>query len=352
MTPDTMDTMDPLALDEMADEEMPEAEPPMELSELAVILASDINAAKETERTVYTKDRQRAIEYYLGEMPDTKPPDGRSKAMSRDVADTIDWILPGLMRVFFSGDKIVEYLPGQAGDEAFTEQATEYINYKFLVENEGYKVCWDAFSDALTVRVGIIKFWWDDTPEWTFETYSGLTDDAYQILLSEEGVEVESEETSPEQGENGEQTAIHDLKLRRLRRPGRIMIESVPPEEFLIDSDATSISTARFLCHWTTKTRSDLVEAGFDRDKIDEMPHYGTGVHEQEEKLARQDDFLGQGQGSFSPDRSMQEVEIFECYARVDMDRDGVAEWMRVLLGGGTGEDNILLAEEWGDPVP
>src|SRR5690242_14161755 len=72
---------------------------PMDLSEYAAILSAEIEAAKDGDRTSYSEDRERALNYYLGNMPDTKAPANRSKAMSRDVADTVDWMLPGLMRV-------------------------------------------------------------------------------------------------------------------------------------------------------------------------------------------------------------------------------------------------------------
>ena len=218
----------------------------MGMDELANVLAAEIEAAKDADRTTYVKDRQRALEYYLGEMPDTPAPENRSRAMSRDVADTVDWMLPGLMRIFFAGDKLVDYIPSEPGDEEFADQATEYINFLLMSRMDGYGVFWDAFWDALVMRVGIIKFYWDETPEYKTESFTGLSDDALSMVLAkgEYGDAPEVIEHSSKyyaDGVEGEPIGTHDLKIRCVKRKGRICIESVPPEEFLIDNNATCI---------------------------------------------------------------------------------------------------------------
>lgn len=419
---------------------------PMDITELTTIIALEIEGSKDLDRTSYAEDRERALAYYLGRMHDTNPPPKRSKAMSRDVADTVDWILPGLMRVFFASDKIVEYLPARESDKEHVDQATDYINLLFNVKNDGYSVCWNAFWDALVMRSGIIKFWWDDVPEFETETFSGLDGENVQILANEPYVEIISQEPSemlpappeepeeleaPEQQGGGEpdpqavqmiqqamqsgmdpmqmlqqaqemgmqpadmmsaaQAAgippeqiqqmaeqagidpaamqpqepaveeapppppepeqLYDVVIRRQTRPGRVRIMSMPPEEFLIDSDATGVHDARFMCHWTTKTRSSLVEDGYDRDKVDEFPVTTLTSLQTPESIERQESF-NQSYSSNMTSKAMERVEVFECYAKIDYNRDGVAEWMRVILAGGTGDDNVLAIEEWGDPIP
>jgi phage protein U len=326
----------------------------MSKAELANVLSAEIEAAKKSDRVTYAKDRQRALQYYQGEMPDTSPPANRSKAMSRDVADTVDWMLPGLMRIFFAGDKIVDYQPAEPGDEDFAEQATEYVNFLIMSRLDGYEVFWDAFWDALVMRIGVIKFYWDDTPEYKTESFTGLSDDALALVMAkgEYGDEPEVLEQETEQyidAQTGEMVATHDLKVRCIKRKGAIKIESVPPEEFLIDNNAASLDDARFVCHRTTKTRSDLIREGFPRKKIEDLPTHHK-EDDTEEASARQDEFVHDDNAVRDP--TTEEIEVCECYAAVDMDGDGIAEWTRTLLAGGYSEENILAHEEWGDPIP
>jgi len=49
-----------------------------------------------------------------------------------DVRDTVQSILPSLMKVFTTGEKVVEFVPTGAEDVAMAEQATDYINHVFM----------------------------------------------------------------------------------------------------------------------------------------------------------------------------------------------------------------------------
>lgn len=329
----------------------------MPLDEFASIIAAEIESAKESERTLYAKDRERGLQYYLGKMTDTPSMKGRSKAMSRDVADTVNWILPGLMRVFASSDKVVEYVPTEPGDEEFALQATDFINFNFMRRCNGYRVLWDVFHDALVMRVGIAKFYRDNEPTYSVERYSGLGEDAYQALVNDPTIEILAEEsyTAPLQGPDGSviDMLYYDVKARVKVRDGDVKVCSVPPEEFLIDVEATSIDDARFLCHRTEKTRSQLVSEGYDKAVIDGLPSHGgiTTSDDSPEALARSDDFL-QDSTPHKMHKSMEYVEVFESYILLDFDGDGEAEWMRCVMAGGMQEEHILAHEEWSDPIP
>jgi hypothetical protein len=98
-------------------------------------------------------------------MTDTPSMAGRSSVVSKDVADTIGWMLPGIIRVFTASDRMAIYEPAKPGDEEFAKQATDYANYVFLKDNPGYRIMWDATHDSLTLGNGIVKHWWDDKEE-------------------------------------------------------------------------------------------------------------------------------------------------------------------------------------------
>ena len=61
------------------------------------------------------EDRKEATKFYYGE-PFGNEETGRSQVVSRDLADTVEAILPSLMRVFFGSDRTVEYLPRSLED--------------------------------------------------------------------------------------------------------------------------------------------------------------------------------------------------------------------------------------------
>lgn len=146
---------------------------------------------------------------------------------------------------------------------------------------------------------------------------------------------------------------LHDVKIKRTVKTGKLCLKALPPEELLIPRDATAIDEdISGIGHARQATRSQLIKEGFKREEVDELPAFVEAVDETS-KSAR--DGLRSWQGTANPDKSMEKVKIYEWYPLVDFDGDGVAERRRVIIGDRTdnkSDRKILLNEEWGDPVP
>ena len=95
---------------------------------------------------------------------------------------------------------------------------------------------------------------------------------------------------------------------------GKVKIENIPPEEFLIQRSAKSIEDADFVAHKVLKTRSDLIQMGFDRDIVDDLPTQNT-VTMNDERLARFAD-IDESSINDAPDESTEDIEIYECYVK------------------------------------
>ena len=87
------------------------------------------------------------MEYYLGEKFGNEI-DGRSEIVTTDVRDTIEYIMPSLMRIFTTHNNIAEFEPQGPEDVEMAQQATDYVNYVFNKQNHGFQVLYDAFKDA------------------------------------------------------------------------------------------------------------------------------------------------------------------------------------------------------------
>ena len=75
----------------------------------------------------------------MGNMSKDMPaPDGRSKAVSSDVADTIEGMMPPLMEIFAAGEEVVQFAPVGPEDVAAAEQETDYVNHVFMQQNPGF----------------------------------------------------------------------------------------------------------------------------------------------------------------------------------------------------------------------
>ena len=94
--------------------------------------------------------------------------------------------------------------------------------------------------------------WWEEYPEIQREEYHNLEEMEYQMLISQD-VEILAQDIR--QGEMG---PVYDVVIARNSYNGKIKVENVPPEEFLISREAKSIEDARFVCHRVRKTLSEL----------------------------------------------------------------------------------------------
>lgn len=159
----------------------------MDTLELKTLLASEkasalaaISAAKLAE------ERADALDYYLGDMQKDMPaPEGRSQAVSTDVADTIEGLMPNLMDIFAGSDEVVRFEPIGPDDVEAAQQETDYVNHVFMQLNPGFMVLYSFIKDALLSKVGIVKVWWEEREEESRETYYGITDDQFMMLLQD-----------------------------------------------------------------------------------------------------------------------------------------------------------------------
>ena len=341
---------------------------PLTDSELSSILHSEISSSLGYIGSDVTSQRQKSLEYYFGE-PFGNEQEGRSQVVSTDVSDVIESILPTLLRTFAASDDVVRCDPVTAEDEEVARQASDYLNYVFNKDNDGFVALYTLFKDALIQKNGIAKIYWDTSEKREQETYEKLSEDEYIMLIDEDGVEVKEhseyadqdaitakqkmmEQTDDlmlmQQIEDAPTPMLHDCVITRIETYGKVKIETIPPEEFLIERRAKSLQDANFLAHRTTVTRTELIEAGFDADIVSRLPSDVADKYN-EEKIARHRN-LDYDFDSNSGEASTDEITIFECYSRIDVEGDGIAKLRKITIAGTGGYE--ILDNELCDSIP
>ena len=138
------------------------------------LLSSQINNALGYLGGNLSQSRRKSLEYYLGDKLGTEI-DGRSQVVSTDVSDTVESILPNLLRVFTASDNVVRCDPVTAEDVPLAEQASAYLNHVFYKQNDGFALLYNFFKDALIEKNGFLKIYWDESETIEHETYRNLT---------------------------------------------------------------------------------------------------------------------------------------------------------------------------------
>jgi len=290
----------------------------MDDSKLSAIVGARIDTAV-NEAESREAERKKAEDYYNGELLGTEE-EGRSQIVSRDVAEAVDSVMPGLMKIFTSGEKVVNFEPTGSEDVAGAEQATDYINHIWHKQNDGFLNFHNWFKSSLMKKLGVVKVWWDDSEISEPEVYRSLTAEEIQILEADEDLTI-SDIVDMEDG-------TFRVRARRSNKNGYARVECVMPDEFIYIARNGSIDDGPLVGQRTRKTISDLVDDGFDRDTVEGLQSAGSEDDEEED-------------GSMDP--SMREVWVEEVYMRLDYDEDGIAELRKIIRAGDT---EILVNEE------
>ena len=354
----------PMLMAETLQGEMQEDEV-MSEEELQGVISAEITDAISFIDDDIGGNRALATEYYYGQAFGDEE-EGRSQVVSMDVRDTVQGILPSLMRIFFGPERVVEFAPQGPEDVQAAEQATDYVDFIFKRDNPGFKILHSAFKDALVRKCGIIKYWWDESVEVKAESFSMLDEQTMMFLTQDPDIEISAVREYPIPGMAEQNAAqgimtpppmMYDVEIKRRIKSGKVKIEALPPEEFLIDRRAKSIEDATFVGHRTMKTVSDLVAMGYDYDEMVEVAGNGNDFDNNQEYTSRNPFAVISTANNGDP--SSKSVLYIEGYLKVDFDGDGIGE-MRRICTVGTGNkvvrneivDGRQFADFCPDPEP
>jgi hypothetical protein len=244
--------------------------------------------------------------------------DGNSKVVSRDVAETIDYMSVAVLRTFVAGDRVVEFEPDSPQSEQFADDATETITRQFA--HKGYQLLHDWLKEGNINTLGIVKA----VAERKRERVTVVTHDPEGIGA----IGADYIGTHPESGV--------DLYNAAILKDGKTEFRDylVPLEEFRISPEARDPDDAVYIAHAAPVTISDLVQLGFDPDDVEDIQGDDADVQSSPLGFARDEGVNVLTVGDrIGPNRR---VILMEEYVRFDADRDGIAERLCIWRVGTT----------------
>lgn len=323
----------------------------MEDADLVAALHSEIIAAADFMETELSPNRIAATRYYKGEKFGDEE-DGRSQVVMPVVRDTIRATLPGLMRIFFGGRRIMRFEPSARMTTEQAYDATEAVNYVLRRKNMGFRALHDAFKDALLRRSGWLAWYYDDALEVSAQVWHGLTQEELVVkeasLQPGERLDVLETVTESDVDEQGQpvERVTYRVQVSRQAPRNRYVVEAVPPDEVRYNREARCIEDARLIERVRLLPRSELVAMGYDRDLIESLPASTLDYGARSELVARHRgasmgvQVLG---GNVTKDQEL--LEYHESYYRVDYDGDGISELRKICSVPGPNKLEILRNE-------
>lgn len=330
---------------------------PLDRDEVEAILEQEIQDSIGFVGSEISEQRRKSLQYYYGR-PFGNETEGRSKVVLSDVLETIEWILPSLMRIFFGSHRIVRYVETTPEHEAMAKQANKVVPHIVLNECNGFLEFHNWFKTALIEKNSYLAVYAEEIDKRCIEFYQGLTEAELAKLFEAPNVEVvEGNAGDPvqrpigEDPETGEllfeEIPTFDVKVRVKQSGPQIKLEGAAPEEIIVSRRAMGLKLQDipFVGRRFRRTFSDLLEMGVPEEVIDDLPTDHSPEYEQGRTERRDDEEDFPTSSAERSDWASRELWLTECFIRIDEDGDGYAELRKILVAGATNV-KVVLDEE------
>lgn len=300
-------------------------------------------------------ERKQAIKAYMRE-PYGNEEEGRSSFVASDVFDAVEGVLPDLLDIFVSSDKAVVFEPVGPEDAEAAEQVTNACNYVFYKQNNGFLILYTAIKDALLLKTGGVKWYWEKKRTPVFTRYQNVDEMQLAVFLSTnpDAQVVEQEEVEPP----AEELALHQqqyalgaaqgieipplpkrftVKIKTVEEKGCVRICAVPPDEIRVSArhDSILLDECPYVAHVVEKTYSDITQMGFDVTVEDvKAAKYEETTVDFDYRTDYRDGRWGRYDDENEQDPAMVRGFLREEYVLVDFDGDGIAERRRIVRLG------------------
>jgi len=301
---------------------------PMDDGDIIKALELNIKSAVGYYDSELSQERKRVTEFYNAKLP--RPAhDGNSKFISQDVYAGVQSMSASLLETFAAGNRIVKFAPQNPDDVETAKICSAYTDYVLHRQNDFFSVAQSVIHDGLMARVGVCKVYWEQRSETQEEEFSNITEDELDLLLAEDDIELVESETN--------EIGLISGTIERSYDASQVVIKSISPEQFLIESQAASLDDIDFCAHRCHYSISDLRAMGYDESKISAIStdHDDVELESDPEILARFEQIGGDRKNhAHGYIDQVREVLVYEAYINLDIEGSGQATLYKVVKAG------------------
>lgn len=336
--------------------------------------AQYVNSVLQRKRTIALND--------YNQRPYGNEQEGWSGVVTSDVADTVEWLLPDLIRPFVSNSKAVVFKPDTAEQVEGAKGQTAAVNYVFYRQNNGFMTLYTAFKDAL-IETNCAVHWYKRTKvKRTVQKFNAATPTQIAAMMAprksgDKPGELDKDSlvrvgsrpvvdpiTGAPMFDNAGQPMSEPLvsgRIVRKERKASVVIDAFEPENLLVMRTWTSplLDECPYVCRLWEMTLSELNtladDMGFDRVSASDLA--GSKKHDAADssliRARRNDDDIGalglnnRITGIDVNDESQTTGWVRCEWIIADVDGDGYAERRYVIR-----LDHKVLYDEEADEVP
>lgn len=317
---------------------MPDTEP-MSDEEIVDYLTTKAHRAMNRQGGGLSETRKTAFDYYIGEKYGTEVR-GKSEVVTRECFEVVEEALAQVIPAFTSS-RMAEFEAVGPEDEAQAQQETDVVNYFLTKKNNGFMFLYEWFKDAIMYPNGYSKANMREVTKDRTEQFHGLTQIQLAQIMQEYGDKfdemevVEHLERQVQDPNTGQVYQLFDVTIEYQQTEYELVLDTIPGEEMLVDNDllGQDMDESVFNCHRYARTKSSLLEEGFDPEQLDRVG--GGESNDWNDERVNRLFYEEESPDSDSDDHeSVKDFWVYDCDVYLDVDGDGIAEPRHIVMIG------------------
>ena len=238
---------------------------------------------------------------------------GRSQYIDPSVMDVVESKKAHMRETFFSGRKVVKFLPGDNETPQDASAKTAYVERQ-LKENNWYKIFRDGLHDAYVAKRQVVHAEWAPDEDTTLLSVAHATPEQIQWQMSYHPDTIDADFSAMEQNPDGTITGT----MRLISDSSKVNLKLIRPESYYRDPEAEYPDDATYIAFTEEVTRGSLIKEGFDSDQVMELK--SNERHRNNEEDRSRNRHTGSHTSARSHDRIDSQETITVCWTYTWLD--------------------------------
>lgn len=260
----------------------------------------------------------------------------KSKFVSMDFNNIIEWIKPSLVEVFTGNESPVTIAGSTIQNDDAATKIQQLIEYQLMRKNNYTSMVTDVVDEALGTNLGVSKVWWKREEDRTrYKMMLDINDLQSAEMLTQATMtgEIEVQSVKPLK----DAPDLYEIQFDRVKVTANYpVVQYVPPTELRFTPEAGSLQQCKFVAHRKIVKGDYLKRKEQDGtyQNVDEALKAAGDTH-----FTDADKYINPqlDEGGMRPtdnDAASKDVELYECYIDVDYNNDGIYEHLIVHCVG------------------
>lgn len=260
----------------------------------------------------------------------------KSKFVSMDFNNIIEWMKPSLVEVFTGNESPVTIAGSTIQNDDTATKIQQLIEYQLMRKNNYTSMVTDVVDEALGTNLGVSKVWWKREEDRTrYKMMLDINDLQSAEMLTKATMtgEIEVQSVKPLK----DAPDLYEIQFDRVKVTANYpVVQYVPPTELRFTPEACSLQQCKFVAHRKIVKGDYLKRKEQDGtyQNVDEALKAAGDTH-----FTDADKYINPqlDEGGMRPtdnDAASKDVELYECYIDVDYNNDGIYEHLIVHCVG------------------